>query len=461
MKKRSILILTLASLLSFTSSAYASATNRLAGETRYDTSASIAQNGWEKSDFAILAYGENYPDALSAVPLAKKYNAPILLTSTNNLPSITKQSLTDLHVKNVIIVGGTGVIPASIDNELRLMGISPSRIAGYDRYETSIKIAQRINSPSELIVTTGEDYPDALSIAPIAGTKQIPIILVPKGYLPDSVKNYIAELKISKTYVIGDSSIIEDSVCNQFPNSERIVGADKYQRNIAINTKFNSNFDSSSFCIATGEGFADALTGAAYASKINAPIILVKSISPMDTKSYYQQRLKKANNIYVFGGTGIVPDSLLQGLNGSTLIQSPPVQVPVVQVATALPIQVSRSASSELVENALSLQGVPYLYGGTSRSGFDCSGYVQYVFKGSGISLPRTAAEQYKAGSSVTQAELQSGDLVFFTTYAPGASHVGIYIGGGSFVDASNSGVGISSLSSEYFASRYLGARRV
>lgn len=132
-----------------------------------------------------------------------------------------------------------------------------------------------------------------------------------------------------------------------------------------------------------------------------------------------------------------------------------------VQVAAAPQQQVSRSDSSALVKNALSLVGVPYVSGGTSRSGFDCSGFTLYVFKGSGISLPRTAAEQFRVGSSVNRAQLQAGDLVFFTTYAPGASHVGIYIGGGSFVHASNSGVRTTSLSDSYYAGRYLGARRV
>lgn len=132
-----------------------------------------------------------------------------------------------------------------------------------------------------------------------------------------------------------------------------------------------------------------------------------------------------------------------------------------VQVAAAPQQQVSRSEDSSLVENALSLVGVPYAFGGTSRSGFDCSGYTQYVFKGSGISLPRTSSSQFNVGSSVSRTQLQSGDLVFFTTYAAGASHVGIYIGGGNFVHASNSGVRTTSLSDSYYASRFVGARRV
>ena len=125
--------------------------------------------------------------------------------------------------------------------------------------------------------------------------------------------------------------------------------------------------------------------------------------------------------------------------------------------------QVSRGSSDEdkLISHALSLQGIPYVWGGTSRKGFDCSGFVQYVFRASGISLPRTAAEQYKLGVSVSRDELRPGDLVFFQTYAPGASDVRIYIGGGRTLGASSEGVGIHSLSENYWSKHYLGARRI
>lgn len=120
------------------------------------------------------------------------------------------------------------------------------------------------------------------------------------------------------------------------------------------------------------------------------------------------------------------------------------------------------SGSSSIVERALSLQGTSYVFGGTSKSGFDCSGFTKYVYSGSGISLPRTSYDQFASGTSVSKDNLQPGDLVFFTTYAKGASHVGIYIGGGRFVHAANpsSGVKTSSLSDSFYSSRYLGARR-
>jgi len=205
------------------------------------------------------------------------------------------------------------------------MGITPTRIAGQDRYETAVKIAQQIVSPTELFVVTGEDYPDALSIASIAALKQAPIILVPKDSMPNSVKSYISNLNVSKTYVVGYSDIISDSVCNQFSNPERIAAADKYSRNIAINQKFNTIFNSSSVCLATGEGFADALTGAVYASKLSQPIILINNDSSVNTKNYYQQRLSNATYVYVFGGIGILPDYVIQRLNSSYATKDVPI----------------------------------------------------------------------------------------------------------------------------------------
>ena len=102
----------------------------------------------------------------------------------------------------------------------------------------------------------------------------------------------------------------------------------------------------------------------------------------------------------------------------------------------------------------------PYVFGGTSTSGFDCSGFVQHVFAMLGIGLPRTADAQYDAGKPAVGGP-RAGDLVFFDTYG-GVSHVGIYLGHGNFVHASSShGVMVSNLSDSYWASRYVGAKRI
>ena len=121
------------------------------------------------------------------------------------------------------------------------------------------------------------------------------------------------------------------------------------------------------------------------------------------------------------------------------------------------------SDGSSIVSVAKNYLGVPYVWGGTSPSGFDCSGFTQYVFRQCGYSINRTADAQYSNGSYVSYDNLSAGDLVFFcNTYsASGITHVGIYIGGGQFIHSASGGVKISSLSESYYSSRYYGARRI
>jgi cell wall-associated NlpC family hydrolase len=112
---------------------------------------------------------------------------------------------------------------------------------------------------------------------------------------------------------------------------------------------------------------------------------------------------------------------------------------------------------------ALSLRGAPYRNGGADSRGFDCSGFVQYVYAQHGVQMPREVREQFRIGEDVDPRRLEPGDLLFFTTVAPGASHVGIALGGDQFVHApsSNGVVRVENLSSRYWANRFVGAKRV
>ncbi len=119
------------------------------------------------------------------------------------------------------------------------------------------------------------------------------------------------------------------------------------------------------------------------------------------------------------------------------------------------------SLGQQIVLTAEQYLGDPYVWGGTSPSGFDCSGFVQYVFAKFDINLPRTAAEQAQMGVYVPKSQLRPGDLVFFDT-SGGISHVGIYVGQGKFIDAASTKVEIDLLDNPYYwANNYVTARRV
>lgn len=118
--------------------------------------------------------------------------------------------------------------------------------------------------------------------------------------------------------------------------------------------------------------------------------------------------------------------------------------------------------NSTLVAISTRLVGVRYRWGGTTPAGFDCSGFLYYVFQRMGIALPRTTYDMFRAGVPVPRGELRVGDLVFFETLRPGPSHAGVYLGDGRFVHSS-SGSGrvlVTAMSHRYYAPRYLGARR-
>ncbi|WP_431030438.1 NlpC/P60 family protein [Lysinibacillus sp. LZ02] len=116
----------------------------------------------------------------------------------------------------------------------------------------------------------------------------------------------------------------------------------------------------------------------------------------------------------------------------------------------------------ELTATAYKYIGVPYVYGGTTTSGLDCSGFTRLVFSQLGISINRTSSAQYSQGTAVSKSNLQVGDLVFYNTSGRGVSHVGIYVGNNKFIHSGTStGVTVASMSTSYWATRYVGAKRI
>ena len=179
---------------------------RIMGNNRYDTSAESAKTRANTTNL-IFAAGTNYADALYATSLAAHQNAPILLVSNEGLSQSTRkfiQSIENIH--NVTIVGGEISVNQSVKNQIEnLTKKHVTRLAGVDRYESSVEVAKRVNAnPAEVITTSGEVFADALVSSTVAQKIKAPILLVKKDVLPLSVREYLKKTdSIYKLTTIG------------------------------------------------------------------------------------------------------------------------------------------------------------------------------------------------------------------------------------------------------------------
>ncbi|MBM7869898.1 putative cell wall-binding protein [Clostridium pascui] len=307
--------LTSSCLLSTNVHAATPSVDRLYGQDRYSTNLSIIKKGWTESSYAIIASGEAFPDALCATPLAKVKNAPIFLTSKNGLSSDALKSLKDLEVKSAYIIGGTGVVSPNIEEQLKTLNVTTTRLSGKDRYETSVKIAEMLGTENGIAVASSENFPDALSMAPIAAKMQMPILLSSKSKLPDKVSAFIKDKNIPASYIIGGTGSISESVQTSLPNAKRLSGLNRFDTNISILKEFQGKIDFTNLYVASGKNFPDALSGSALAASKDAPIVLVDSDLPSITRSYL--RLHSTKNLNIIGGTGAITDSLKNTLTNT------------------------------------------------------------------------------------------------------------------------------------------------
>lgn len=274
---------------------------RISGESRFQTAIEIAREGWkEGTDTVILTTAFNFPDALAGTPLAHQLNAPILLTKPDKISEETLSEIVRLGANKVIILGGTGAVSENVVNDLRMWGRSVERIAGANRFETAEKISERLyNFSSTAVITDGFNYPDALSIASHAASKGYPILLSKKETLPKETSNALKG--VEKTYVIGGEGAIANEVYKQLPKPTRISGSDRYDTGAKITNYFD--MDTTNSYVATGSGFADALTGSALAAKNKAPVLLVATNKlPKSIETILEQ----TQRVTLFGGTGAI-----------------------------------------------------------------------------------------------------------------------------------------------------------
>lgn len=297
---------------------------RLWGQNRYETAVKVSQAGWTTSDYAVVASGEGYADALSAAPLAKANNAPILLTQKDSLSQTTLDELKRLQVKHVFIVGGQGVVSQQIEDKIKNeVTADVERLSGQNRYETSVKVAEKVGVTDKVVLASGQGYADALSAAPVAAINGMPILLTDSSTLSETTDSFIkAHPSITKTYVIGGTASVSDAAMNQVPSPERLGGTDRYGTNAAVINAFATDFDFKNAYVALGNGpsgneFADALSASALAAK-NGSAVVITDKQPTDTtKNLLNSMASPSSVVTVLGGVSNVSDSAVSALKVS------------------------------------------------------------------------------------------------------------------------------------------------
>ncbi|MDQ0482422.1 cell wall-binding repeat-containing protein [Guptibacillus hwajinpoensis] len=283
---------------------------RVAGEDRYETAALISKSGWENgSKVVVVARGDNFADALAGSPLAKKVEAPILLSKSNSLPDVTSSELQRLKTEKVILLGGVEALSNSVKGVIEDMGITVERIGGEDRYDTSIKIAERIGSKETAVMATGLDFADALAIAPYAAEKQYPILLTRPDRLNESVDEYVDDF--ADTIVVGGVNAVSTKVEEKLPSPLRLAGETRYETAAAIISHFYET--NNHVYVSTGREFADALSGSLLAAKEGTAVMLVAPDKVPDRVNTLVAE-QKVRSFEVFGGPEAVDDQVVESL---------------------------------------------------------------------------------------------------------------------------------------------------
>ncbi|WP_282745021.1 cell wall-binding repeat-containing protein [Peptostreptococcus stomatis] len=293
---------------------------RIPGDDRVDTAINISKSEYPSADTVIVVRKDLFPDSMTATVLSKQLNAPILLTGSNKLDERVKAEIKRLGAKDVIIVGGVNSVSTGVQNELKAFDKDTvERIAGLDRYGTSVAVANRVVGISGLthkaVIASGEVFPDALAVSPFAAKNAYPILLVKKNSVPAEVNNAFAKLSIKEIYLVGGEDTISKSTEGKLPKVlERMAGKNRYETSVQIaKAKFPQ---SERAYMASGEVFADALVIGPVGAKYNAPILLTPSKNASKPVADYIKS-SKISKLIAVGGERYVPKKVMSVYNSN------------------------------------------------------------------------------------------------------------------------------------------------
>ena len=294
--------------------------SRLAGATRYDTAVAVSRSGWPSSaGCVVVATGADFPDALCAAPLAKAYGGPVLLTPASALPAAVTAELRRLAPKQVFVIGGGSAVSPSVASQLAALPSRPSvsRLGASDRYGTASRVAAQLQSKlgprTTAVVTTGGNFPDALSAAPLAAAKGWPILLTTPGKLPAATARALSSLRTRNTLVVGGVKVVSNAVTVKLPSPTRKGGADRYATCAAIaDYSGTAGLTFGYVGLATGENFPDALAvGPLVGARSGVLLLTPKARLPIVVSQRLSAHKTAIGDVNVVGGMTVVPPGIV------------------------------------------------------------------------------------------------------------------------------------------------------
>jgi Predicted protease len=294
-------------------------TDRVAGLDRYATSVAIARKAYPSTArVAFVASGENYPDALAAGAVAAKLGGPLLLTGSTSLPASVAAELSALHPSTVYVAGGTGAVSTGVLTQIKTAahGVTPTRVAGADRYATGLKLVSLgFSSVSAAYIATGANFPDALSASAAAAAHGEPLILVngSESSLDTATSDLLALLGVTHVKIAGGTGAVSAGVEARLDsllgsqNVLRFAGADRYDTSVLLSR--DAFAGSATAYLATGASFPDALAGAPLAGKQDAPLITAPTTCVTQEAATELDRLGMSA-AHLLGGVGALSQAV-------------------------------------------------------------------------------------------------------------------------------------------------------
>ena len=281
---------------------------RLAGAGREQTAIQISMDSYADgaAAAAVLARADSFPDALAGTPLAAQVDGPLLLTGSTELSAIASAELQRAVPSGatVTLLGGEAALAADVADAVEDLGYTVRRLGGASRTETAAIIAtDGLGSPETVLLTTGDNFPDALGAGVAAAAVDGAVLLTAGSTIPPATQGYLDDMAGGDVFAIGGPAAAAA------PSATPIVGASRFETSVLVAEQF---FDGPTVAgLATGADFPDALAGGAHIARLGGPMLLTGGDSlSTEVRTYLEGTAGSVNRIYVYGGIGVISEDV-------------------------------------------------------------------------------------------------------------------------------------------------------